>query len=322
MASKKMLARQMDFGEFIFYQYTTLYYTIPMILASLVVTAVGCLVANQPLASCWEQYMAPSAQAQSAHLPYFSGTAISPILSAQAYTSWDVSTGTSLAESNADVQRPIASISKLLSLLAVRQLLSPDQVVAIPPDVRAAQAAGANIKLPVGEHAKVSDLIAAALIPSANDAMVTLAVAAKGSEQAFVDYANQYALQHDLPNTHLANSTGLQGGVQYSTAHDVQKLLTMVYADPVLRQYVDQQAGDLVTVEGTKEHYISTDQLLGTYLPVLAAKTGYTIQAGENLTLLTVGPAGQKIGVVVLGSQDRFYDAKVLIAWIWRNFTW
>jgi len=64
------------------------------------------------------------------------------------------------------------------------------------------------------------------------------------------------------------------------------------------------------------------NKLLGTYFPVLAAKTGYTVAAGENLVVMTNGDEGQRIGAVVLGSEQRFYDMKVLVEWVWRNFEW
>ena len=78
----------------------------------------------------------------------------------------------------------------------------------------------------------------------------------------------------------------------------------------------------LRTREGSVRSYASTNKLLGTYFPVLAAKTGYTPAAGQNLIVMTHGEAGQRIGAVVLGSSDRFQDMKTLVEWIQRNYTW
>ncbi|OGY31957.1 MAG: hypothetical protein A3C02_00090 [Candidatus Andersenbacteria bacterium RIFCSPHIGHO2_02_FULL_45_11] len=256
-------------------------------------------------------------------VPRKTGESIDVVLSAQAALVWDIDTKTILYDKNGTTQRPIASLNKLLSALAVRELLpSSETIVEIPPDVRAAQRAGANIKLPVGQHATVEELLAASMIPSANDAIVALAVASKKSEAAFATYANDYAARHGLFHTKLANATGLQGGDQYSTAHDVMKMLTLAYKDPVLKPYLSQKKGVLTTQEGTVRTYDSTDELIGTYLPILAGKTGYTIQAKENLAILTVGPNGQKIGAVILGSNNRFQDMKTVVEWIWRNYTW
>ncbi len=286
---------------------------------------IGCTILQQPLPACIPYALgsedAPSATLKS--IPMKTGKSIDVILTAQAALVWDVDTKTILYDKNANVERPIASLNKLLSALTIREVLpNPSTVVAIPPDVRGAQRKGANIKLPVGQHATVEELLAASMIPSANDAIVTLAVAAKGSEDAFVTYANDYASRRGLFHTKLVNATGLQGGVQYSTATDVMKMLTLAYKDPVLRPYLSQKKGMLITAEGTKRSYDSTDELIGTYLPILAGKTGYTVAAKENLAILTIGPKGQKIGAVILGSDNRFHDMKTVVEWIWRNYTW
>jgi serine-type D-Ala-D-Ala carboxypeptidase (penicillin-binding protein 5/6) len=286
---------------------------------------VGCAILQQPLISCIPYAVTPKPEPviSAPRIPQKTGEAIDVALTAEAALVWDVTTNTVLYDRNANTKRPIASLNKLVSTLAVRELLpSGDTVVIIPPEVKKAQSQGANIKLPVGHHASVRDLLGASLIPSANDAMVSLAIAAKGSESAFAEYTNAFAARHGLFTTKLANATGLQGGDQYSTAHDVMGMLTLAYADPHLKPFLDQQKGQLITKEGAKRDFISTDELLGTYLPILAGKTGYTIAAKENLAIITVGPKGQKIGAVILGSDNRFQDMKTVVEYVIRNYTW
>lgn len=291
----------------------------------IVASLVGCVVLNQPVLSC-----VPYAISEENHpvniarrVPHKTGDAIDVVLSAQSALVWDVETKTILYDRNASTRRPIASLNKLLSALAVRELLpSTATIVTIPPEVKAAQQGGANIKLPIAGHASVQELLGASLIRSANDAIVTLAVAGKGSEDDFVKYANDYAVRHGLFDTKLANATGLEQGIQYSTARDVMKMLTLAYTDPVLRQFLSQYTGTLTTQEGVRREYVSTDELIGTYLPILAGKTGYTIAAKENLAIITQGKNGKKIGAVILGSDNRFQDMKIVVEWIWRNYTW
>lgn len=286
---------------------------------------IGCVILQQPLTSCipygvsTETAPAPT----TSRIPQKTGQAIDVALTAEAALVWDVATNTVLYDRNANTKRPIASLNKLLSTLVVRELLpSSATIVEIPPEVKKIQAQGANIKLPVGQHASVRELLGASLIPSANDAMATLAIAAKGSESAFAEYANEYAARHGLFTTKLANATGLQGGEQYSTAHDVMGMLTLAYADPQLKPFLDEQKGQLTTQEGSVRQFVTTDELLGTYLPVLAGKTGYTIAAKENLAIIAMGPKGQKIGAVILGSDNRFQDMKTVVEYVLRNYTW
>lgn len=260
--------------------------------------------------------------AASVTYPRRTGQAVDVVLTAHAALAWDWDTGEELYALYPEAQRPIASLSKMLTVLTARQSVEPTQEVTITQEAIAMQNLGANIRLPLGEHVQADQLYKAALIPSANDAAVALAVAAAGSEKHFVAKANAYARVIGLTHTLLSNATGLHGGDQYSTAHDVKRMLQLVYQDPFLQPYLAAERGLLVTQEGSRRSYQSTNKLLASYLPILAGKTGYTAQAGQNLAIVTYGPDQHMIGVVVLGSEDRFQDTKVLVEWIHRNYTW
>lgn len=292
-----------------------------MNLLEVAILAVSCLVLSPALDECVVQHAAPPA-APNYRTPKLTGESLDVILTAESALAWDESTGEILYQKNAVQRRSVASLSKLASVVTAYTLLSPEEVIEIPVEAATAARRGANIRLPIGEHATVSSLTAASLIPSANDAAVALAVAVSGSEDAFVDMVNAQLPSLGVHNTRLANATGLPGGEQYSTAEDIRKLLTQAYRDPVLRDYLAAERGVLTTQEGSSRAYLTTNRLLGTYLPVLAAKTGYTIEAKQNLAMITQLPGGQEIGAVILGSDQRFQDMKVLVEWINRNYTW
>lgn len=299
-------------------------------LLKVAILVLACTLAHDDVTSCFDSHIDQPAAVAGIQTgsPEFTGQALDVVLTAQAALVWDVTSSTVLYEKQADTPRPVASLTKLVSVLTVRDILPPSAVVEIPAEARRAQLQGANIKLPIGQHVNVEDLLAASLIASANDAMVTLAVSAAGSEERFVDRANAYATATGLTNTQLANSTGLSQPAgdriitQHSTARDIMRALQRVYADPELGPYLSAGRGVLQTQEGTTRTYTTTNQLLGTYLPILAAKTGYTVEAGQNLAIITEDDAGHKIGAVVLGSDQRFQDMKILVEWILRNYTW
>lgn len=294
-----------------------------MTLVHLIATSIGCLMLGQQPVSCVSEYLhSGNTLGVETRTPTHTGESIDVALTAQAALAWDVTTGAMLYEKNANEEREIASISKLLSALTIRDTLALDSMVEIPSQVTRIQRLGAHIKLLPGQHASVHDLLQAALIPSANDAMITLAVAASGTEENFVRAANDHGRKLGLSHTLLSNATGLSGGEQYSTANDVRILITRAYQDAALRQILGAPSGTLTTQEGVNRSYQSTNKLLKTYLPIEIAKTGYTIAAGENIALITSDATGHRIGIVVLGSTERFQDAKVLAEWIWRNWTW
>lgn len=259
---------------------------------------------------------------QKAQPPVFTGQSTDVVLTAKAALVWDEASGAVLYEKGSYERRPVASLSKLLSVLVVRDQLDTADIVEVPLEAKKVQRLGVDVRLPIGSHVSVYDLLAAGLIASANDALVTLAVATAGSEDAFAQQANEFAKSNGLFNTHISNATGLGGGEQYSTAIDVKGLFQLVYRDQVLRNLMVSEKGVLRTQEGQVRHYKSTNQLLGTYFPILAAKTGYTKEAGENLVVMTYGDLGQRIGAVVLGSEGRFQDMKTLVEWVKRNYTW
>jgi D-alanyl-D-alanine carboxypeptidase (penicillin-binding protein 5/6) len=258
----------------------------------------------------------------SAITPTFTGNAVDVVLTAKAALAWDEQTGAILYEKNIDERRPVASLSKLASALLVRSTLPTTDVVEIPIAVRQTQLRGAHIRLPPGEHVTVYDLLAAGLIASANDAMTALAVEVAGDETRFAEQATAFAQKHGFTNTRVSNATGLDGGEQFSTARDIKGLFQMAYRDQTLRTLLVSRDGTLHTQENSRRNYESTNELLGTYFPVLAAKTGYTAAAGQNLVVMTYGDQGQRIGAVVLGSTDRFQDIKALVEWVKRNYTW
>lgn len=286
-----------------------------------VAVVASCLTLQQPLNGCVNPAPLVSERVRLA-TPRQTGQAVEVALSAEAALLWDVMTGQTLYQRNATGRHPVASLTKLLSALAVRQSLTTEAMVTVPAAVLAVQRQGADITLPVGAQASVHDLLSASLIASANDAMVTLAVASKNSELAFVEFANNYATELGLHNTKASNATGLSGGEQYSTASDIRQLITLAYADPVLGPFLAQPKGVLRLAGGRRRTYVSTNKLLGTYVPILAAKTGYTTEAGENLVIITETSSGRKLGAVILGSRNRFQDMKILVEWVNRNYTW
>jgi len=255
-------------------------------------------------------------------IPIKTGESIDVVLSSKAALVWDEETGTILYEKNIQEKRPVASLSKLLTALVVRENMSLKSSVTIPKEVISAQKKGVDISLPVGDKANVYDLLAAGLIASANDAMVSLAVATSGTEDEFSITANEFAKKNGAFSTRVSNSTGLGGGEQYSTAFDIKELFSLAYRDKIIRDLLVSKDGTLTTEAGVSRKYKSTNQLFGTYFPVLAAKTGYTVEAGENLVVMTYGEEGQRIGAVLLGSEARFQDMKTLVEWVWRSYTW
>ena len=135
---------------------------------------------------------------------------------------WD--TGTVLYEKNADEQRPIASITKVMTLLLTFQALEAGKIQLtdiVPVSEHAYGMGGSQIWLEPGEQLTLNDMLKAICISSANDAAVAVAEYVGGSEDAFVQQMNAEAARLGMSNTHFENACGLDEAGHLSTARDV-----------------------------------------------------------------------------------------------------
>ncbi|HKI92366.1 MAG TPA: serine hydrolase, partial [Gaiellaceae bacterium] len=115
--------------------------------------------------------------------------------------------GDVLASSNADVPVPIASITKLMTVIVALKHLRPAETVTVT--ARAARVGEERIPLRPGERITVLDLLKGALIQSANDAADALAAAAAGgSIPRFVSWMNAKARAMGLHETTFVRPDG------------------------------------------------------------------------------------------------------------------
>ena len=80
---------------------------------------------------------------------------------------------------------------------------------------------GSRMFVREGTKVRLEDLIRGIVIQSGNDASVAVAEHIAGSESAFAELMNQYALQLGMTGTNYVNSTGLPDENHYTTAHDL-----------------------------------------------------------------------------------------------------
>ena len=223
--------------------------------------------------------------------------AAAPAVQARAYIVQSSVDGHTLAARAADTPRAMASITKLMTALVALEHLSPDDVVTVPPV--AARVGESSLDLHAGQRLTVRDLLIGTLVPSANDAATTLAVAAAGSEARFVRLMNRKARELGLIGTHYRNPHGLDEPGHVSTARDVAVLLRDALRVPAIRRYAGMPRATLSDGRVVE----STDNLLGRVRGIVGGKTGHTADAGwSQAAFARVGGVG--ITAVVLGSPD------------------
>jgi serine-type D-Ala-D-Ala carboxypeptidase (penicillin-binding protein 5/6) len=235
-----------------------------------------------------------------------------PQVHASAYLVENATTGEVLASSNAHEEVPIASITKLMTvLLALRHHRLTD-VVAVDP--RAAAVGESTADLEPGERLTVSDLVKAALIQSANDAADALALSVSPSFEAFAGLMNAEAAKLGLRDTHFVRPDGLDAPGEHSSAADVTRLARILMRSPFVRHTV---AEETATIAGGEVLH-TWDDLLGHVPGVIGVKTGHTDAAGWCQVAALRGPGGTLIYAAILGEPSRSVrndDLTALLVW-------
>ena len=166
--------------------------------------------------------------------------AAAPNPDARAYEVIDASNGRVLAARNAHEQLPIASLTKLMTVIVALQHLQPNQIVTVSK--RTVHVAGARIPLRAGQQISVDDLLKGVLIQSANNAADTLAYAASdGDVPLFVSWMNERAQQLGLRDTHFVRPDGLDAPGHVSSAHDIMVLAQIAMHSPIVRSIVRER---------------------------------------------------------------------------------
>ena len=131
----------------------------------------------------------------------------------------DASTGQIIYKQNADKALPVASITKLLTILVIedeiqQKQLSWDTQVKITPEIAAISndAAYSSIGLKAGQSYSVRTLINAALVKSADGATIALATANGDGTDEFNLKMMQKAKKIGMTKTNIVNSVGLDNG--------------------------------------------------------------------------------------------------------------
>jgi D-alanyl-D-alanine carboxypeptidase (penicillin-binding protein 5/6) len=235
-----------------------------------------------------------------------------PQVTARAYLVQNAATGDVVAQRNADARLPIASITKLMTVYVTLRHARPDEVVTV---ARQAAAVGeSTIHLRAGERITVRDLIAAALIQSANDAADALAdYVASGDTSRFVRLMNFEAQRLGLDETHFSRPDGLDAPQHYSSARDVTLLARILMHDPLVRQLVAERTA---TIAGGRRLHTWND-LLGAFPGLVGVKTGHTGGAGW-CEVAAVRRPGYTLYVTLLGSPTRAQrnaDLAALMRW-------
>jgi serine-type D-Ala-D-Ala carboxypeptidase (penicillin-binding protein 5/6) len=214
-------------------------------------------------------------------LPARAAAADPPSLDARAWILLDPRDDSVIAAKAPNRRLPIASATKLMTAYLALHDLRPNQTVTAPA-YQPSNPAEVTLGLRAGERIRVRDLLYALLLPSAGDAADALAVAVSGSVPAFVRDMNRTAQRLGLTDTSYANPIGLDDPDNYSSAHDLVTLASILMRNRLFARIVDTPAATLHSGDHPRT-VTSRNTLLGRASWVDGVKTGHTLDAGYVL---------------------------------------
>jgi len=249
-----------------------------------------------------------------------------PQLAASGYLLIDARTGKALVEQNAEQRLPPASLTKIMtSYVAAKELalgtISLEDEVDI--SVEAWRTEGSRMFVREGTKVRLEDLIRGIVIQSGNDASVAVAEHIAGSEAAFADVMNQYAVQLGMVGTNFANSTGLPDDSHYTTAHDLALLTTALINEFPEHYAIYKERSFTYGAPGEQpKRQANRNKLLFRDSTVDGVKTGHTKAAGYCLVASAVRDDMRLISVVMgaTSEESRARESQKLLTYGFRYF--
>ncbi len=244
---------------------------------------------------------------------FFKNQDIKLNISASTYVVGDLNTGEIILAKNQDTVFPVASVSKLMTALLVKELWKDGDIAKVSK--RALATYGGNGNLRLGEKIKVNDLLYPLLLESSNDAAEVLAE--YYGRDSFISKMNQEAEKLQLTSTIFKDPSGLSTSNK-STAGDMFKLVGYLY----------QKQPEILNIT-TKRSYNNKKYVWSNISQFLqntgygGGKSGYNDAAKETGVAIFRIPLAQSgtrpIGIVLLQSNDRHKDINKIIKYLNKN---
>ena len=237
----------------------------------------------------------------------------------------DSATQTEILEKNKEVRLPIASMTKIMTLLLCfeaqeRGEISDEELITISEN--ASGMGGSQIFLETNGQYSVSQLIKGITVASANDACVAIAERLCGSEEEFVKKMNERANELEMNNTCFANCTGLPKQGQYSSAEDVAKMFCELLKHESYFKYSKIWMDEIKHPKDRITQISNTNKLVKFYNGCDSGKTGYTSEAGHCLVASAQRNGMRLISVVISApdSKTRFNEVSSMFNYGFSNF--
>jgi D-alanyl-D-alanine carboxypeptidase (penicillin-binding protein 5/6) len=237
----------------------------------------------------------------------------------------DANSNSLLVDIRGQQRLPIASTTKIMTAIIAIEEADLHETITIEQEVideiiRIDGFRGAG--LVAGDSIMLKDLLYAMLLPSGDEAALTIARFIGGTMAGFVNLMNDYAKRLHLTQTHYSNPCGFayreRHADHYSTARDLVHLARYALANPLFAQVVQLQRYILPATPLHRAYtWETTNSLLCCYAGATGIKTGYGPLAGYCLVFSATSPDRHLIGAILQskGAAQRLEDTRQLLDW-------
>ncbi len=231
---------------------------------------------------------------------------------------FDVKSGAVLWERKPQLERPIASLTKMMTALMVARTDPPDARVKVSRNAANTQGSATGL-LPRGRKVPLEALLKALILISANDAAVALAEHNGGSVPHFIKEMNAQAGSMGLTCTHFTTPNGLRDRGNYSCPRDLAALARADLANKRIAEIAQTRyAKPRFPIKGkhlylSNNHYFLQHGLNGVPgAQVTGLKTGFTDAAG-SCYVTTARLGSHHLGLVLLHSPSPLTQVPALL---------
>lgn len=236
-----------------------------------------------------------------------------PAVTAKSAVLINEQTGEVLWQKNATSTLPLASLTKLVAIKVFLDTKpSLNKTVSYRPKDEeynyeyVNKWESAKLKLADGDTLTVEDLLYAALVGSANNAIESLVRVSGLERNEFIKNMNKLAADWGATSTHFIEPTGLSPD-NVSSALDYAIISKEIYTQPIIQKASTMSKYKFTTLNTKKAHtIINTDKLLETSsLNITGSKTGYLDEAGYCLMVRASADDSRQVISVVMGADSR-----------------
>lgn len=195
----------------------------------------------------------------------------------------DADTGRILYEKNGEEVLPMASTTKIMTLLVTLENADLEGTVTVSS--YAASMPDVQLNIREGERYRLKDLCYSMMLESHNDAAAAIAEHVGGSVEGFASMMNQKARDLGCYHTYFITPNGLDAedehGVHSTTAEDLARIMRFCMQNDAFLSITREPSWNFTDLNGTRSFTVNNkNAFLNMMEGALTGKTGFTNDAG------------------------------------------